>query len=183
MGSTYYDLLIERILKPLKLDNTIPATQRKLDGLSSGYSGYSQMLGTPEKVSEDGIMAFNPQMEWTGGGLILTTADLALWAKFLYEGKLFSTSTLEMMTTPVPFQAALPDRAKYGMGTFVWETRYGKSFGHSGFMPGYMALMEYIPEYGISLAIQLNTDQGIKKSLYNYLDPFREQVISYLKNQ
>ena len=128
-------------------------------------------------------MALNPQMEWTGGGLILTTADLALWAKYLYEGKLFTTETLNMMTTPVPFRAALPDQAKYGMGTFIWETEYGKSFGHSGFMPGYMALMEYIPKYGISLAIQLNTDQGIKKSLYNYLDVFRNKTIEFLKEQ
>lgn len=181
MNSSYYDLLKKRILEPLNLANTIPAIQRELPGLSPGYTGYTEALGIPEKVSEDGIMVFNPQMEWTGGGLIVTTADLALWAKYLYEGKLLNEATLRMMTEPVPFRAALPDGAKYGMGTFVWETDYGKSYGHSGFMPGYMALMEYLPEYGFSIAIQLNTDQGIKKSLYNYLDVFREKVIDYLK--
>ena len=51
MGTTYYDLLHKRILEPLDLKNTIPATQRELEGLSSGYSGYGEILGTPEKVS------------------------------------------------------------------------------------------------------------------------------------
>ncbi|UCG28113.1 MAG: beta-lactamase family protein, partial [Bacteroidales bacterium] len=181
MGTGYYDLLKERILEPLSLANTIPADRRELPGLSSGYTGYTGQFGIPEKVSEDGIMVFNPQMEWTGGGLVVTTADLAIWAKRLYEGELFTEETLRMMTTPVPFRAALPDQAKYGMGTFVWEGENGTSYGHSGFMPGYMALMEYLPVYGFSIAIQFNTDHGIKKSLYEYLDTFKEKVVKYLE--
>ncbi len=46
----------------------------------------------------DGKFIINPQIEWAGGGLATTPADLARWAKLLFEGRAFDKpETLKTM--------------------------------------------------------------------------------------
>jgi len=58
--------------------------------------------------------------------------------------------------------AAVPARlgpeTKYGLGVIVRSaTPVGPAWGHSGFFPGYQTELIYLPELGVSLAIQINT--------------------------
>ncbi|MCI0470069.1 MAG: beta-lactamase family protein, partial [Candidatus Aminicenantes bacterium] len=101
-GNPYYYELENRILKPLNLQQTTPADKRELTGLAAGYSN----LGAPFHFSgnvllENGKYIFNPQLEWTGGGLITTSCELALWAKRLYEAKICSRAAIDAMLTGV----------------------------------------------------------------------------------
>jgi D-alanyl-D-alanine carboxypeptidase len=156
-GAPYYELLRSRILNPLKLVDTVPSDSRKIPGLVQGYAGPQNPFGgTDAMIDKDGFFVFNPQFEWTGGGLACTAEDLARWGKLLYEGKAFRP---EFMATMV--DAAVPARlgpnTKYGLGVIVRTTPLGPGWGHSGFFPGYLTEMMYFPDHKIAVAVQFNT--------------------------
>jgi D-alanyl-D-alanine carboxypeptidase len=180
-GDTYYNELDKRILKPFKLTRTTPADKRVLEGLVPGYS----RLGAPFFISgkvmaDNGRYIFNPQLEWTGGGLVTTSRELALWARLLYEAKVFSRDSLQKMLTGVDSGEGF----QYGLGVFIWNSDFGISYGHSGFVPGYNSIMEYVPGYRFSVALQFNCDnvsQLLKKNRHDNATEFIRIVIKYLK--
>jgi len=182
-GNSYYDELEKRILKPLKLKDTIPANKRRLEGLCSGYTKTIPPFNLPSEVLKDGVYAFNPQLEWTGGGLITTPTQLAIWAKQLYGGNVLEESALKKMLT-FEKKTGLPEAFDYGLGVMAWKTPNGIAYGHSGFAPGYQSIMQYFPKTGYSLAFQINTDRTtgkFKKSMEQYLPPFTAIIEKSLK--
>ena len=125
----------------------------------------------PEKVVEDGNYVFNPQMEWTGGGVASTTSDLAKWAEIYYTGNLFSDSLLLRIVCHPDEAIRLGKKTLYSMGSFIFETDNGIAYGHSGFVPGFNALFAYYPETQLAVALQFNSDYaGAKSRLNSYLD-------------
>ena len=89
-GRRFYDEANRRLLKPLKLEDTIPQDGLRLKGVVQGYAGPNNPFGGRDAMIQDGKFAINPQFEWTGGGYASTAEDLARWAKMIYEGKAFS---------------------------------------------------------------------------------------------
>lgn len=175
-GNDYYTELSHRILKPYELTNTYPGNSREIPGLVTGYTGYSEVFLLPEKVLLDnGKLAFNPQMEFTGGGIACTAADLAKWGRIYYSGKPFSEKSLEMLKTDSGFKTSLPDDAGYGFASFIWNENDQVSYGHTGMFPGYVTIVEYMPASDICLAMQWNTDQkNPEKSLHQYLNDLKK---------
>lgn len=157
-GKKYYDMLQQRLLKPFHLAQTKPADKRKLKGLVQGYAGKNNDFGgRSEVIADDGEFIVNPQFEWTGGGIYSTTKDLAKWGKLLYEGKAFDPAMLPVMEDGV-LAKMLGQNTKYGLGVIIRQSaKYGISYGHSGFFPGYMTEMCYFPQYKIAFAVQTNT--------------------------
>lgn len=155
----YYDVLNDMILQPFQLKNTRPAIGRAVPGLPAGYTSLSDELLLPEKVTAKSIYAFNPQLEWTGGGLVSTVSDLCLWASQLYSGQVIEKKSLSMMLTPVPFKTTLVENAGYGLGCFIGEHQGVRYFGHTGFVPGYITVLHYLPDRNISMAMQFNSDK------------------------
>jgi D-alanyl-D-alanine carboxypeptidase len=154
-GNTYYQELSRRILVPLQLRETVPSDRRAIPRLAQGYAGKDNPFGGADAMLNAGRMVINPQFEWTGGGIASTAADLARWARLLYEGKAFEPSLLSKMLEGVP--ARLGPEAKYGLGVIIRPTRLGISYGHSGFFPGYLTEMMYFPEARVAIAVQINT--------------------------
>ncbi|KPK01149.1 MAG: hypothetical protein AMS20_14185 [Gemmatimonas sp. SG8_28] len=103
----------------------------------------------------DGVFAFNPQFEWTGGGIASTAEDLARWGKALYEGRAFDATLLPVMLDGVP--ARLGPNTRYGLGVIIRATPLGESWGHSGFFPGYLTELAYFPEHRVAVAVQVNS--------------------------
>ncbi len=172
-----YAEVTRRILKPLKLDHTVPSDSRVIPGLIPGYSMPNSPFGFEGRTIIDGKFIINPQMEWTGGGFASTAEDLARWSKALYEGKLFNKYYLGQLVTSVEAKTGPGDR--YGLGVQVRRSEWGTSYGHGGWFPGYLSEMEYFPEYGVSIAIQVNTDASrrLKKGLRAYIADFARIVI------
>ncbi|NOQ26692.1 MAG: serine hydrolase [Bacteroidales bacterium] len=169
-GSYYYDEVKNRILIPQKLTTTYPAIKRKINNLSVGYSKPNELFSMPGAVVVDGECIFNPQFEWTGGGIACTTSDLAKWAKIYYESELFSKETLNQMVTPNK-NGKLTDNLSYGMGSFIYNTKLGEMYGHSGTFPGYKSIFVYHPQLEIAIALQINCDYATEKmSLVEYLE-------------
>ena len=158
-GRKFYDEANRRLLKPLKLTNTIPQDGPRLKGVVQGYAGPSNPFGGKDAMIEDGKFVVNPQFEWTGGGYASTAQDLARWAKMIYEGKAFSPDLLPQVLDG--FSAPMLGReTKYGLGVIIRKTPAGTSYGHSGFFPGYMTDIMYFPERKVAVAVQVNTSVG-----------------------
>ncbi len=160
-GKPYYTVLNDIMLKPLKLRRTFAANKRHFEDLPAGYTTLSNELNLPSKVSLNNTYCFNPQLEWTGGGLVSSVSDLTKWALALYGGKVLNPETAKMVTTSVKFETQLFERAKYGLGCIIGETNGVTYFGHTGFVPGFLTFLQYIPEYRFAVAIQVNTDNRI----------------------
>ena len=179
-GRKFYDEANRRVIKPLKLKNTIPQDGLKLKGVIQGYAGDNNPFGGKDEMISNGKFAINPQFEWTGGGYASTSEDLARWAKMIYEGKAFDASLLPQALDGVA-APMLGRETKYGLCVIIRKTAAGVSYGHSGFFPGYMTDMRYFPEHKIALAVQVNTSvpQNLGKPLGRVLVEALEVVNKY----
>jgi D-alanyl-D-alanine carboxypeptidase len=158
-GKKFYDEAQRRLLKPLKLNDTIPQDGVQLKGVIQGYAGVNNPFGGKDAMIHEGKFIINPQFEWTGGGYASTTLDLARWARMIYEGDAFGSELLPQVLDGVP-APMLGRETKYGLGVLIRKTAAGTSYGHSGFFPGYMTDMMYFPDHKVSVAVQVNTSVG-----------------------
>ena len=155
-GKKFFGEANRRLIKPLKLSDTIPQEGPVMKGVVQGYAGPNNPFGGKDAMIENGKFVVNPQLEWTGGGYASTAVDLARWAKMMYEGKAFDPSLIPQMLDGVS-APMLGRETKYGLGVIIRKTDAGTSYGHSGFFPGYVTDMMYFPEQKIALAVQVNT--------------------------
>jgi D-alanyl-D-alanine carboxypeptidase len=176
-GSTYYQQLARRLLIPFKLRDTVPSNSRTIPGLVPGFAGPDNPFGGVDAMMQGGVLAIDPQFEWTGGGLASTSLDLARWAKVLYEGHAFNKVTLAELIRGVP--AELGPNTRYGLGVMIRQTPLGVSYGHSGFFPGYQTEMAYFPAIRAAVAVQVNSsaEGSTGKPLQRYLSDFA-QILS-----
>ncbi len=172
----YYEELSKRILVPNQLAKTYAGNSREIPGLVPGYSAHSDAFFIPEKVVlEDGKFAFNPQMEFTGGGIACTALDLAKWGAMYYGGEIFSEESKNEMIKPCDQKTDLADGAGYGFAAFVWNDNNRISYGHTGFFPGYVTIIEYVPDLKVSIAMQWNTDKkSTDKSLHQHINDIKK---------
>ncbi|NRB52394.1 MAG: beta-lactamase family protein [Saprospiraceae bacterium] len=181
--STYYSQLEERVISTFHLRSTYPSTQRELPGLTQGYIGENNFFKLPEKVVKNGLYAMNPQFEWTGGGLVTNVEDLSYFIKWLHTGKVLSSSAYQQLLSPVNFRSGQAAETGYGLGTFVWSNPTGKSFGHAGIMPGYFTHVEYMPDGGYAIALQVNTDQSGAQASHQNVQRLSLKVEQFLRKR
>ncbi len=182
-GRTYYEELTDRILEPLKLHDTSPADRPVLRGLVSGYTTADNSFGLPKEVAANGRYHASPQMEWTGGGLISTAPDLARWAQHLYGGDVLNEDAKVLMLQGVEAGPRLGINRQYGLGVGIRTSPHGPVHGHGGYFPGYISKMAYYADHGLSIAIQVNTDIGIKSAMMeSRLDEIASRLLG-LKGQ
>lgn len=149
------------LLDELSLRETDIADRRRLPKLASGYSALPPFFRMPPKVVRNGCYAFNPQLEWAGGGFASTASDLAQWGAALYGGRVLEASSLQAMVSR-PVDTNFTDGGRYGLGVIVWDTEHGPVWGHSGFVPGFNAVLQHLPEEGVTLALLCNSDTALK---------------------
>jgi D-alanyl-D-alanine carboxypeptidase len=158
-GKKFFDEANRRVIKPLKLKDTIPQEGPVMNGVVQGYAGANNPFGGKDAMIENGKFVVNPQLEWTGGGYASTSYDLARWAKMMYEGKAYDASLLPQVLDGAS-APMLGKETKYGLGVIIRKTQAGTSYGHSGFFPGYLTDMMYFPDHKIAIAVQVNTSVG-----------------------
>lgn len=178
-GKPYYELVKARLLDEFGLKETHPGTRRDIPNLAMAYSRLPAAFSIPEKVVENGKYVFNPQLEWTGGGMASSTPDLARWAKVYFEAKTFSPESLKKITTVNPDGEGVDAGDSYGMGAFIYKSKIGEAFGHSGFMPGFNSLFVYLPKQKVAAALQINCDYASQKmGLTSYMEVLLETALA-----
>ena len=173
----YYEIVQEKFLNPLNLNSTSPSNKYILPGLATGYAAENS-LGFPEKTTTpEGNMLWHPGIEWTGGGLISTSADLASWGATLFGGDALSDQALAMLLDTRPIDPS-SDEVQYGMGVAAYKNgAYGTVYGHRGWIPGYTSSLRYYKEYGIAIAFQINTDIGMMADSSSVIETMEKQLL------
>ncbi len=161
-GRAYYDLVAERFLDRLGLTATTPSNRPRLPGLAVGYVADDNPFGLPSRTMDtDGTMLWDPAMEWTGGGLVSTSSDLAHWGDALLGGTAMPGPYLDRLLDAVPVAPDAPG-ILYGAGVAIHaDTPRGPVYGHGGWIPGYVSSLRHYADHGVTVAFQINTDVGI----------------------
>ncbi|WP_405236560.1 serine hydrolase domain-containing protein [Lentisalinibacter orientalis] len=160
-GERYYEGVARRFLEPIGLAQTTPSDRRDLDGLVSGYLGADNPFGLPAKtLTEDGLLVFHPALEWTAGGFVSTSGDLARWGAALFGGEAMPGDYLPLLLASAPIDPARP-AARYGLGVAEFRGgHFGDVYGHAGWIPGYTSSLRHYADHGVTIAFQVNTDIG-----------------------
>jgi D-alanyl-D-alanine carboxypeptidase len=176
-GQSYEQEVTRRFLNPLALTLTEASDQRQLNGLAAGYLSAENVFGLPEKTTvSEGVMAWHPGIEWTGGGLVSNPKDLVRWAKALFEGHALSGSYLEDLLQRIPVSSDRPG-VFYGLGITIRENGSPEPvYGHRGWIPGTVSSMCYYPQQKSAIAIQINTDVGMLGASSRVLESIETQL-------
>lgn len=158
--SGVYDAIAERYLAPLGLRGTVPSNTPTIDELVSGYDGANSMFGQ-DAMMRDGALVYNPQFEFGGGGFASTPRDLARWMAHFRQGQAFPDSLWPMVRAK-PVGTADSVRSWRGLGVHVDSSAIGWTYGHSGYMPGYVSWVRWYDALGVSVAIQTNASDTIR---------------------
>ncbi len=161
-GRSYYEEIRERFLMPLDLLLTTPSDQLLLAGLAAGYMGVENSFGFPQKTLQaDKSMVWHPGFEWTGGGLVSNSGDLARWGALLFGGNAMAGDYLTELLRGTPVSPEDSD-IYYGSGVAIYRSGpFGPVYGHGGWIPGYSSSLRHYPDHGVTIAFQINTDIGI----------------------
>jgi len=166
-GRSLYDLIDEKILKPFKLEHTIPSNALTLPEMSNGYLDDGPVI-------VNGKFRINPQWEWAGGGFASTAEDLARWGHLLYEGEVLSPNSLDEMIK----STSTGEGASYGLGVMISRSNFGRTYGHDGDFPGYMSDLRYYTKYKLTVAVMVNSDQqAVVDRMSSATDDFAQIII------
>jgi D-alanyl-D-alanine carboxypeptidase len=176
-GRDIYSIIEEQFLAPLNLRSTSPSDRYVLQGLAAGYAAENS-LGFPVKTTTpEGRMAWHPGIEWTGGGLISTSADLASWGAELFGGDALPEEALALLLDAKPVDPST-DEILYGMGVAAYKNgAYGTVYGHRGWIPGYTSSLRYYKEYGVAIAFQINTDIGMMDDTSSVIETMESRLL------
>ncbi len=164
-GRPCFEEMSERFTRPLGLTATSPSDRRDLEGLVPGYTTADNPFGFPCKsIGDDGRLAWHPGLEWTGGGWVSSSLDLARWGAALFGGNAMPGNYLGQLLRPVPVSADSDDLC-YGAGVAIYRSGpFGPAYGHGGWIPGYVSSLRHYPEHGITIAFQVNSDAAAEQN-------------------
>lgn len=138
-GKTYAEELKKRITSKIGLAQTYYGTKAnstKNEAYSYNYQGqWTQMPETDMSIPGG------------AGAIVSTPADLVKFINALFEGKLISPASLELMKTM---------RDNYGMAMFTMPFDDKKGYGHSGGIDGFFSLLIYLPQEKLAIAYTSN---------------------------
>ncbi|GAB3873931.1 serine hydrolase domain-containing protein [Dactylosporangium cerinum] len=133
-GEDWQSLLTKRLLGPLQLDRT---TYSPAEPFARGYVVHPWLDELREEPRHDAA-AMAP-----AGQLWSTVEDLARWAAFLAEPDpaVLAPATVTEMCAPVIVSDLDGWTAGHGLGLQLWRRGERVFVGHSGSMPGYLAIL------------------------------------------
>lgn len=155
-GQPWTDVVRDRFLVPLGLDDTEPSDRRVLDRLAAGQTAIAGP--TMRTMDPEGRAIFHPGIEGAGGGFVTTAADLARWGRLLWSGRAMEAPYLDEMLQGVDTGA--PGRS-YGLAVGIDRSGSEEVRGHGGWIPGYVGSLRYHTAQDLAIAIQINSDVGM----------------------
>ena len=177
-GNSIYEEVQKRVLDKANLKNVVPQNKRSYQNIAQGYNGVNDPFFPGLQFDENGKSNYNLQFEWAGGGLVITTHDLAVLGKKIYEGEMFNPKLLTEY-----FKGVNAGRlgGEWGLGVHIQETPNGITYGHSGYMPGYITNMIYNSKDKFSICYQLNTSDRSRLSVMRELPSLVKLISDELK--
>jgi D-alanyl-D-alanine carboxypeptidase len=148
-GRSYAEQLHARILEPLGLTDTFFAAVEPVPG--GTVDGYHLIESELVNVSATHLSA-----QWTEGGMVSTTRDLARFADAVFGGELLEPASLRDMLTFVPSEK--PGIA-WGMGVARMTSPAGELVGMAGDGPGFAARLFRLADKDLTVVLLTNTNR------------------------
>jgi len=164
-GIPFRELLIERILEPLKLQDTMPMP------VGDERSAYDQGEGDPRfqavwdrlakpywlirgygNVVDEYVSYFG-----SAAGLIASVMDYAKFDAAIDRNEFISAATQELAWTP--FESSSGRDLPYGYGWFVQERKGLRYVWHYGYWNCTSTLVVKVPERGLTFLLFANSDR------------------------
>lgn len=147
-GSTYSEVLKRKILDPLGLKDTYFDYDLNVkSGDSKSYHYYNDKWNN--------AYGLDMNVAYSAGGLSSTTGDLIQFITAIFEGKVISNHSLELMTKT---------EDDWGRGIFKFNFENLHSFGHNGSIEGFNSHLAYFPKEKVALCQLVN---GLNYNLNN----------------
>lgn len=166
-GIPFYQLLMENLILPLKLNHTAPAVS--LDQYY-GYIGRNKSvqryfdsafkhLARPYELNGQGKVAVIDYLNEFGafGGLATTVGDLLKYSTAIDRNRLVTRATQEKIFTANTTNDGRT--TPYGLGWFVQHYEGRDYYWHYGQTQGESALFVKIPSLQLTVAVLCNTDK------------------------
>lgn len=176
-GNSLYAEVQNRVLNKAGLKNVVPQTGRSFENIAQGYNAGDDPFFPGLQFDKEGKSNYNLQFEWAGGGLVITTHDLAVLGKKIYEGEMFDKSLLEEYLKGIDAGRL---GGQWGLGVHIRETPHGTAYGHSGFMPGYITNMLYFSKYKFGICYQINTSDKTRTAIMRQLPALSGTIVDAL---
>ena len=170
-GQTFGELLMNNIISPLHLQNTVPSINDSVNFNLTGYdkNSFSKKVAKPYNWAGKRL---NPvQFSYGFGpaaGIMSSVADLATYSIAIDEKKFLRPETWEKIFTP--FVTPKGKMIQYGLGWFVKYYNGVKIIWHTGWWFGYSSLLVKIPEKDLTFIILANS-QDLSRPFYLTLYP------------
>lgn len=155
-NSTYNNVLEKRIVKKLNLKHTYFGAE--IDTMvNECLSFFYNDDGTVYEAKQAHLS--NPG---GAGGIVSNPTDVATFYDALFNGKLMSNKSFEIMTT-------IED--EFGSGVFSAQKGGQTIFAHNGAIDAFKALAVYVPEHKIAIVLNANAlDYSMMQIMFNILD-------------
>jgi D-alanyl-D-alanine carboxypeptidase len=153
--------LRQRFFDPLGLDHTVYQWVEQPRGPTAhGYrfSGSDPRLRGVDVSDGTAVIPFTSVVTASGaaGSIATTASDLVHWARALYGGAVLHPESMASMVDDAAITTALKSSVPYGLGVQVVTIDGRPAMGHSGRLLGFRAVMRWLPDEGIAIAVMTN---------------------------
>ncbi|NLR57349.1 beta-lactamase family protein [Chitinophaga polysaccharea] len=170
-GHTFGELLMQQVITPLGLKNTVPSTDDSASFALTGYDkdSFLHRVARPYDWKQGQLVpvtfnyGFGP-----AAGLMSTVADLAVYSTAIDQGKFLGDSTWRMAFTR--YVTPRGKKIQYGLGWFVGKYKGVKVVWHTGWWTGYSALFVKVPEKDLAFIVLANS-QDLSRPFYHIVSP------------
>ncbi|WP_298754002.1 beta-lactamase family protein [uncultured Psychroserpens sp.] len=169
-GKPFVDVVTEKLIKPLKLTNTVWQTQLE----SKYHLKVSKEYHKGNEMLEGGW--FNLASNGAGGGLWTTPKDLAKFIITLNKSRFKPTAISLSQEQAKEMQTKQTTNKAFGLGLFLDINDEYTAIYHPGGNMGYRTMMYYIPQTKQGIVIMANSDNAW------YLIPEIMRAASYVYN-
>ena len=104
---------------------------------------------------------------WAAGSIVSTVGDMAKWNNALFGDHVISKDDLRLMTKPGPIY--LNGWNSYGFGLDIDEYLSQRRISHHGGTLGFVALDEFFPKFGETIAVLENNADGDPDPIANLI--------------
>ena len=156
-GRSVAELLVNRIIRPLRLTHTAPNPTTRDDFRLTGYD-YSQFSANMAVgyTSDGTSRQAYPSSFTSAAGLVSSVEDVIRFSRALDDAELVSRATWLQMAAPTRSNSG--ERLPYGLGWFVQDVGGVRLIWHYGFWTANSSLIVKVPAQGLTFVLLANSD-------------------------
>jgi len=170
-GQSFGELMMDNIIRPLGLKNTVPSTDDTLNFKLTGNDRkiFLSKVAVPYDWQHKKLKHITYKYGFgPAAGIMSSVGDLAVYSAAIDEGRFLEAKTWAQVFTP--FVTPKGKTIQYGLGWFVKYYKGVKIVWHTGWWKGYSALFLKVPEKDITFIILANS-QDLSRPFYHIWQP------------